>query len=242
MLNKSKSSLNVYSSLKHGIFAFSKKEIIIPFLGFFIAYLLYIFFLLNIIVKYTYQIKTPYVPLFDGISIIIGFLIVTLVSTFFGGIIIYFYSGRYKGILNMLKNLTKRFLTLYLVVLITGVLTIIGFILFFIPGAFLGVKFMFSQQEVLLNNKGVISSIRSSWIASKGWFWPQFRLFLIIFLISLSAYILSTFSTGNGELLLYLGKNFIVPLDIIISIFIAYSSVIGNVSVTDYFLRRKIHD
>ncbi len=241
-MKSAKRRASVPTSIVRGFAALGKKHIFVPFIGFFAMYLSYGLFLAGTIIPpITGLVSLPITSfVLDALLAIAGFLLITLISTFFGGLIIDFYARKHDSLWSGVSHTTERFQSLFLVVLSTGLATLAGFALFVIPGAFLGVKFMFAQQEVMVHDKGAINAIKSSWRASRGMFWPQFSLFFAVSLISIAAYVFSALSSSTGVLLVYLGTKLFLPLDILVSFVLAYAAVFGSVAVTDYFLQRKV--
>lgn len=76
-----------------------------------------------------------------------------------------FIAGNYKEKHSLGLHIKKSFpkiLPLFVVGLITGFITTGGFLLFVIPGIIFTIFFMFASYEVVLNNQGILSSIKRS--------------------------------------------------------------------------------
>ncbi|MCL4400951.1 MAG: hypothetical protein M1348_02950 [Candidatus Parvarchaeota archaeon] len=242
MSKLAKDGASVPLSIWRGFFALKERQLFLPFIGFFSIYLIYGLFLSKTFIPpisglYALSLGTAIIDLALASA---GFLIVTLISTFFGGLIIDFYANKNERIWDGLSYVIKRFPTLFIVVLVTGVSIILGFALFVLPGAFLGVKFMFAQQEVMVHEKGAIESIKSSYKSSKGKFWSRFSLLAVIVLISIAAYAFSSIFSSTNNVLSYIGTQLILPVNVLLSFILAYIAVFGQVAVTDYFLQRIV--
>ncbi len=223
-------------SIWRGFSALRKRQLILPFAGFFVMYLLYGLLLSGSVSS---ALSTGAVAT-NTIFALSGFLAITIISAFLGGLIIYYYASKNQSLWSGISYVTKRFPTLFVVVLSTGVLTILGFVALIVPGIFFSVKFMFAQQEVMIRDKGVVESIKSSYRSSKGRFWPQFSLIFVVAALSIMAYAISRLFFDAGPFQAYLSSASILPVDAIISLILAYVAVFGSAAVTDYFLRRGI--
>ena len=85
------------------------------------------------------------------------------------------------------KLVTKR----YIFLLGAGILYILivggGLLALIIPGIFLAIKLFFYDYLILLDNKGIIESLKESWRITKGNFWKIMGLNLSFFGIGLLA-------------------------------------------------------
>jgi hypothetical protein len=76
-----------------------------------------------------------------------------------------------------------KFPILFLASLLFLFLTTLGFLALFIPGIFIAMKLSFFDCAILIDEDGVISSLKRSWEITKGNWWKVFALFLIFTLI-----------------------------------------------------------
>lgn len=72
-----------------------------------------------------------------------------------------------------------KFLPLIAMYILFYLIVIFGTVLLIIPGIFLSLKLAYSQYFILLDNKGVIESLRLSWLIVKGNWWRTLALALI---------------------------------------------------------------
>jgi hypothetical protein len=75
--------------------------------------------------------------------------------------------------------------------ILTGIIMVVGFLLFFIPGIILAVMFSVASSALINENLGVVESLKRSWNLVKGHFWAvlgrMLLLLLIIFVITMIA-------------------------------------------------------
>jgi hypothetical protein len=69
--------------------------------------------------------------------------------------------------------------------IIATVLTVLGLVLFVLPGVFIALSFFFVRQEIALENKNFIEALQDGWVMTRGERLELFGLGVIIFLISL---------------------------------------------------------
>lgn len=93
----------------------------------------------------------------------------------------------------------KYILPLFLVGLLTGFITAGGYFLFVIPGIFFALLFSFAPYEIILNNQGVLSSLRRSSKIVLSNFWRILtRLILWVIIVILVAFLLGILSGRNA--------------------------------------------
>lgn len=83
-------------------------------------------------------------------------------------------------------ELSKFVLSKYLLLLVTYIVycvsAFIGIVLVIIPGIFLLIKLIMCDCGIILENDGVIASLKRSWRITKGNWWRLFALLLVIYL------------------------------------------------------------
>lgn len=73
------------------------------------------------------------------------------------------------------------------IVLLTGIITVIGYVLLVVPGIILSILFMFTMPLSAKKNLGVVDSVKSSYALAKKNFWFSALLLLILFAINVVA-------------------------------------------------------
>jgi len=86
----------------------------------------------------------------------------------------------------------NKWLTVFLAMLITGVLSFVGFMFFIIPGVFLSILFMFYMPYILFEGDGVVDSIKNSCKLVWGSWWFTF---VVLFLPTLMLVVATSFFT-----------------------------------------------
>lgn len=115
----------------------------------------------------------------------------------------------------------NKFLPLFLVSLVSGVLIAIGFLLLVLPGVYLAVAYLFAQPLVIDKSADFWQAMETSRkLVTKKWF-SFFGLLLMIFLLNV-----------GGAILLGVGLLVTIPLSVCI-IAAAYEDIVGLNSVSD---------
>ena len=141
-------------------------------------------------------IITPFIFLFtilfyntnnEELSIIydkLYFAIEIIIYPIYGAATIYFLSDMVTGekfqVVKAWKLGFKFWGKLFLLTIITLFAVFTGLVALIIPGIYAFVKLSFAGFELLLNNKTVTNSLRTSWNETKGLFWLLFNGYLII--------------------------------------------------------------
>ena len=110
-----------------------------------------------------------------------------LVNLFLGSMIIkmiYDASKRKLSIANSAKYIATKYITLLIASILFGVITILGFAALFIPGIFLLVRLYFFEYNIIIDNKGIVESLKNSWKMTKGNWWRIFGLVIVFGIIS----------------------------------------------------------
>ena len=84
------------------------------------------------------------------------------------------------------QDLTKKGFKLFLLEMVMGVLTIIGFILLIVPGVILLWRLFLAPYILLDKGVGVEESLRRSWNMTRGFAWPIYSVMLFGLLLGLS--------------------------------------------------------
>ncbi|PZU93728.1 MAG: hypothetical protein DCF32_23100 [Leptolyngbya sp.] len=115
----------------------------------------------------------------------------------------------------------NKFLPIFLVSLVSTILTAIGFVLLVLPGIYLAVAYLFAQPLVIDKNADFWQAMETSrQLITKKWF-SFFGLLLLIFLLNV-----------GGFILLGVGLLVTIPLSVCI-IAAAYEDIVGLNSVSD---------
>jgi len=110
-----------------------------------------------------------------------------LINVFLSGMIIkmtYDASRRRMSLGKAAKFVLSKYIILLLSSIVFGILAVFGFIALIIPGIFITIKLLFFSCAVLIDNKGIVSSLEKSWGITKGNWWNVFALALILGIIS----------------------------------------------------------
>ena len=84
---------------------------------------------------------------------------------------------------------------------IVGLLTMIGFVLFVIPGVFLSVSLLFTTIYIADEDENFISAIRNSWGLTSGNRWRLFGLYLAVMILSMVISLIPGFALPSGSAL-----------------------------------------
>lgn len=115
----------------------------------------------------------------------------------------------------------NKFLPIFLVSLVSTILTAIGFVLLVLPGVYLAVAYLFAQPLVIDKSADFWQAMETSRrLITKKWF-SFFGLLLLIFLLNF-----------GGAILLGVGLLVTIPLSVCI-IAAAYEDIVGLNSVSD---------
>ena len=100
--------------------------------------------------------------------------------------------GRDIGVIEAYSRVLKRFFPLLGTILLSGIIIVLGFMLFVIPGVILWIWFAFIPQTVVIDGEGGVSAMKRSKYLVKGFFGKTFVLLVLLFLaISLITGIIS---------------------------------------------------
>ncbi len=128
------------------------------------------------------------------ISFMMWFIIFTLISIFLTSVIIRLVYDAVSEKASLFES-AKIAVLKYPTLLISGIIYffIVGFgtLALIIPGIFLFVKFLYYQYAILLDNEGIINSLKKSWKITNGNWWSTFLIALFFFAIFFISAILS---------------------------------------------------
>ncbi|MDP2924228.1 MAG: hypothetical protein Q8O30_11010 [Candidatus Omnitrophota bacterium] len=116
---------------------------------------------------------------------ILGLIIWLLVSPYFIGLIVRFiYETREKkpSWQELSKFALRKYTPLLIIYIICYIVTFVGVVLFIIPGIFLSIKLIMCDYGIILENEGVIASLKRSWTITKGNWWRLLALSLVLYL------------------------------------------------------------
>lgn len=134
------------------------------------------------------------------------------------------------GIKDAFKKGQKIFWKYLVWAILFGIMIVIAFILFFVPGIILLVFLSFSLFALTLENSGLVASFKRSIQLVKGFWWTVFARFLVLSIIVIIVSIISNLLTDSAtELFKISGKEIysIIPM-IILGILIYIVSFIIN--------------
>ncbi len=126
---------------------------------------------------------------------------------------------------------SKRFWALLGAALLVGIAVVIGFVLFVIPGVILAVWFCVTAFCLMLENKGIMDSIKQSKAYVKGrWSetaWRLSVLIVIVIIVSIPVAVLGAFNPLVGQLLNLIFSVMVTPFVVCYS-YILYRSLRGE--------------
>ncbi len=120
------------------------------------------------------------------------------------------YTGKeVKDIKTELLNVKHLLLPAILASILTAIIVALGMVLFIIPGVIFSVWYIFSTQEVIINEKKVMDALKSSKELVTGrWFAVLWRLFATIIVFSIAmAIVTGTTGVILSGLISVIGKN-----------------------------------
>jgi len=129
---------------------------------------------------------------------IIGILVTTYVSAGFLRIILDVIEDKQAKYSDIFKNY-KYIFNYWLAEFIAGAATVVGLVLFIVPGIILAIKFQFADYFVVDKNQNAIQALKSSWRITSGIKWNLFLFGLTLIGIN----ILGMLALGVGALVTY---------------------------------------
>ncbi|MBU5678917.1 MAG: hypothetical protein KQA36_03475 [Candidatus Aenigmarchaeota archaeon] len=194
-------------------FALLKKKPIIFFIALIISFSVFLF-------DYSFFGRFPYTfygrgnrfaELMIETSLLNEFLfvfILFLLQIFVSSLLIKIAYEKRVDISKAIKFVFGKYLILLVSTILFGLIVGAGLLLLIIPGIFLLIKLLFYQYAIIIENKGIITSLERSWEITNGNWLRIFALFIFLFIISLSL--------GFVCVLLYLIFNWLGILSFII--------------------------
>ncbi len=132
--------------------------------------------------------------LFDVVGTIFISIIVTALCT---GLMIEIISKKYLGktvtFKKYYKNTLSRIVPLIIMALLAGLIIMLGYIVFVIPGIILMLGFALSGQVFIIEKKGIKDSLKRSWQLSKGKKSYIFWIMIIFSIVIMGIYYAVTF-------------------------------------------------
>jgi uncharacterized membrane protein len=157
--------------------------------------------------------KNPLLSLvFSLIKIIVGLSI----SIGFIGIALDFVDGKKPKVFDVFQ--TKSIVNYFVVSMVTSIATLVGLILFIIPGIIIAIKLQLATYLVVDKNMGISDSLNKSWEMTKG---VKLNLFLFGFLLALINLL--------GVLCLVVGLIVTVPLTMVATAYV-YRKLLAQAS------------
>lgn len=141
----------------------------------------------------------------------LNLIAIILVSIFINGVIIVLAAkGKKFSTMSAVKLVASKYVILLLSSILVFAVTALGLIALILPGIFLFIKLFYFEQAILLNNKGVVESLKVSWnVTRENWL----RIFTLVILIALLSLVIVVpidfFSRHIADLI---GGILIVPL------------------------------
>lgn len=147
----------------------------------------------------------------DGIMLLIGsllrFVVGLVISMGVIKIALKFIDGKKAKLSDVF--FTKSILNYFLVTVARTFITIVGFILFIIPGIIFTIKLQFATYLVVDKGNGVVEALTKSWEMTKGVKWNLFLFWILLALINIL-----------GFLLLIVGLLVTVPLSMVATAYV----------------------
>ncbi|MFH7918276.1 MAG: hypothetical protein QW631_03135 [Candidatus Aenigmatarchaeota archaeon] len=207
-------------------FALLKKKPIIFFIALIISFSVFLF-------DYSFFGRFPYTfygrgnrfaELMIETSLLNEFLfvfILFLLQIFVSSLLIKIAYEKRVDISKAIKFVFGKYLILLVSTILFGLIVGAGLILLIIPGIFLLIKLLFYQYAIIIENKGIITSLERSWEITNGNWLRIFALFIFLFIISLSL--------GFVCVLLYLIFNWLGILS-----FIFFQAFISSLNIVAF--------
>lgn len=189
-------------------------------------YLLPFLFSLVFVVLDLESVSEKVMAPWEIITVVIFILISIVVNIMMGVALILVASGRSTTFMDAYNSSIKYLWRYFLVGLVGGLAVFFGLILLIVPGIILAVWFSQAYMITVLEDKGVINSLKKSkeYVTGRWWAVAWRIVFLIIALIVMTAIVativaaLSAFIPKTvASILVYLANCVIVPLSIIYS-------------------------
>lgn len=220
----------ILETLKNGLDVLKENPII--FLPVFIGVAL------NFCIYYLTTVTAPveFESIYDMMGffplLIATFVLYLLPSYFFDAVVItMIYNVKRKRRISLTK--VAKFVAYNYIILLTASIffwtaVLFGFMLLVIPGIFLAIRLIFYKYAVLLDEGGIVSSLKKSWKATKGNWWRIAALMLVfagMFLVV-------------GATDFFLPEDFLFVSDLLVLLFIK-PWFLSSFTIAYLWLRRK---
>lgn len=174
------------------------------------------------------------------LTISILFIIAWLTTNIGNGLIICYISeiieGRRAGMRRSLNRMPHLFSRIIATNMITGVLTVLGFILLVFPGLIVALIFSLSIPALIIEDLGIFCSMRRSKELTDGMWWKTLKLLLAASIILIVAYLLAE----TLGILFYRSYRQMLLREVIRLIIVSLAEPIYPIGITQYYyeLRR----
>ncbi len=222
---------DIGTSIYKGLVFFSNRNLLIPFLLMFAVSLVYTLLPLQIptpSLNGTFLLNFAYLL---GVSIVIG-----LISLYLTCLIIILYpQGNKLSIKKAAVLAAKKYVNFVIASILLIVFVVLGFFALIIPGIYVAIKLLFTQQEVVINRLKPMDALRRSWAITDGRFWEIFGFLLVILIISVVIYFFIWAISLTTYLIPQPNIGTAVS-NIILSLTSAFLSVFSLCAITQFFL------
>ncbi len=116
---------------------------------------------------------------------ILKIITISLIGIFTSGVMtVLSAKGKKVSLISATNLVASRYLILLLATILGFALTFLGLVALILPGIFVFIKLSYYEPAVLLNNKGILESLKISWNITRGNWWRIFALFILLVLVS----------------------------------------------------------
>ena len=222
---------DIGTSIYDGLTFFNNRVLLIPFLLLFLLSLGYTLISIqipNVALNGAFVSNLAYTL---AVSIVIG-----LISLYLTCLIIVIYSqGNRTGIKKAAIVAARKYLGFLVASILLFVFVMLGLVALIIPGIYIAVKLLFTQQEVVINRLKPMDALKSSWEMTDGRFWEIFGFLLVVLIISVLIY----FFVWAISLIAYLIPQATIGAavsDVMLSLVSAFLSVFSLCAITQFFI------
>lgn len=223
--------VNIGANIYSGLTFFNNRVLLVPFL---------LLFLLSL--GYTLApIQIPTVAFSAASALNLAYslaasIVLGLVSLYLTCLIIVIYSqGDRMGIKKALVVAAKKYFGFLVASILLLIFVILGLVALIIPGIYIAIKLLFTQQEVVINRLKPMDALKRSWEMTDGRFWEIFGFLLVVLIISMVIY----FFVLAVSLMSYLIPQAAIATavsDVVLSLVSAFISVFSLCAITQFFM------
>ena len=112
----------------------------------------------------------------------------------------------------------KYWKPLILLTIMVGFMIMLGFILLVVPAIILTIRYAFAEFELLFNKRDPLEAMRTSWEATRQYFWILLGGFVVITIVLYSPYYLLVIMLEQREMALGLLENFLNVIYAVLSV------------------------